>query len=505
MSVSGHESTNLYHESDHRWVPGYEVYDDKLIIHDPVWGDCEIGQEPGDEVLLNMLDNSLVRRTMAIEQLSLDPLTATIPSTTGFSRWEHVWGSVAFVRKMTEDTDMTSRDRLNLQLRTFVSDLGHTAYSHQGDWLFQGMGGPENQHDNELKHLLEVSGIADVLRHHDIQPEEVVANDHEDWIERPSPDLCVDRVDYGAREMQRWLNLDMSMWGMLRPESFILDPSGQLVVADHERALRFAKAYLLLSSEHWSEPVHRLQELFQQHMTKHILADSSTDLIVTLSEGLEGYHPRDLLYTVDADITREMQFIDTFLNTLRPLSEAIGLAKRRTFEWERKDQLASFLRNDTDTFPRPLEHYSDYGQRLGKVSLLPSNLIVTPVAEQADVSDFGENTYSVDFFLAPFKARQVDPLFYDDSGQVQRLSEADANYRSLAEQQARITRQAYVARLLVNSEVKLVIEEGIQEAQASWEAAIQRPRMGSERFLRLLHEAENMAAGYRFINMHWYR
>jgi hypothetical protein len=504
VNSSRFETSNLYHESGPRDIPGYEVYDDKLVIHDTVWGNCEIGQEAGDEVLLDLLDNDLVRRTMAIEQLSLDPLIATIPSTTGFSRWEHIWGSVAFVRKMTEGKDMDPRDRLILQLRTFVSDLGHTAYSHQGDWLFQGIGGPEDQHDVELRHLLEVSGILDRLEYRGIQAEEVLGGG-DDWIERSSPDLCVDRVDYGTREMERWLNLDMSMWQTLKAESFTLDQSGQLVMADHERALRFAKGYLLLSSEHWSEPVHRLQELFQQHIIKYILSSEYTDLMVTLSEGLESYHPRDLLYTIDTDITRETQFIDPFLNTLRPISEAIGVAKRRIFMWERQRQLASFLGSDTSIFPRPLEHYGDFGHYLGRTSLIPSNLVIVPVESEADVSDFSKNPYTVDFFLAPFKERQIDPLFYDETGEIQRLSEVDAQYKSLAEQQSILTKQGYIARLLVNAEVKQTIEDGIDRNQASWQAATERPRMNAERFNRLLYQAQTMAAGYRFIDMHWYR
>src|SRR5690606_26322791 len=142
--------------------------------HDAVWGKCVIGREPGDEVFLELVGHPLVARLMNIEQLSLNDVHATMPNTTGFTRWESQWGSVAFVRKMTESLGMDPRERLILQLRTFLSDVGHTAFSHMGDWLFQGFGGPENQHDEELADLLEISGINDLLLKHGIQTDEVV-------------------------------------------------------------------------------------------------------------------------------------------------------------------------------------------------------------------------------------------------------------------------------------------------------------------------------------------
>src|SRR4051812_27688025 len=82
------------------FIPFYEIADTYIKIYDPIWGDHIIGDRPGDEILLDMVNNDLVRRSMGIEQLTLDPYMSTIPNTSRFSRWEHIWGGTLFVRNM---------------------------------------------------------------------------------------------------------------------------------------------------------------------------------------------------------------------------------------------------------------------------------------------------------------------------------------------------------------------------------------------------------------------
>jgi hypothetical protein len=483
------ESSSQYIEGEPRMIADYEFHDDKIIVNDPVWGRHEIGNQPGDEIFLDLVDNDLVRRSLGVEQLSLDPLTATIPGSANFSRWEHMWGSTVFVRSMTEGSDMEPHDRLVLQLRTFLADLGHTAYSHIGDWLSQGNGGSEDEHDRELPYLLEISGINDILCGHDINPAEVAPEQADDWIECPAPDLCVDRVDYAAREIKRWLGADANGHQVLRPESFSLTDDEQLVMKDQQTAKSFAKAFLVLGTEHWAEPTHRLQLACQQSLIKRVLSHEYTGLLAANMGSLGAYHPRDLLYTIDSDITREMFFRDDFLNVLRPIMEQIGQAKRRLFLWERKEELQSYMRESNGIFPDPLEHYSDFTHRLGNLPLTPSAVSMVPVTRAEDLADFQTNPYSVDFFLPALKPRNIDPLFQDDNGALCRLSEVDTEFRSLATQQAEVQSRAYVGRLLVNTETKHVLERGIIESEKGWHAALSRPRIGTEDFRRILADA----------------
>ncbi len=484
-------------------MPSYEATETGFMIHDPVWGDCLIGDQPGDEVLLELLDNDLVRRSMAIEQLTLSPLTETIPGTASFSRWEHIWGSVALVRHLAEGMDITPRERLIFQLRTFVSDLGHTAYSHLGDWLFQGVGGQENQHDIELMKMLEMSGVADILRKHEVQPDEVVFPDIEDWVECSAPELCVDRVDYGAREIKRWpIDSDSSMVASSSAFKLI---EGKIVMPSHQAALVFAKSFLLLATEHWSEPVHRLQLRLQEMLVQDVLRHEYLGLISIDMGNADMFHPRDLLYAVDGDITREMYLFGGLGSTVMPIMDAIGLARRRVYVNERREQLGYFKRNDTDEYPNPVEHYDYFGQRIGKLALLPSFIEVVPVEKMPDGPEYGDNPNSLDVFLPALKPRFVDPTFVDKAGNQQRLSAFDDKFAALLSQQARYSEQAYIARVFMNADTKSTIVERVTENKELWAKAVQRPRMSTEVFRRMLHNTTSVAAGYSMINLYWTR
>src|SRR5665213_2806915 len=107
--ISMHYDPHQFFETDVYAVSDYTFHDGRIEIYDAVWGRCEIGSEPGDEVLLELSKNPLVRRTMSIEQLTLDKYIETLPNAALFSRWEHLWGSVAFVRAKTEDLGLGPR------------------------------------------------------------------------------------------------------------------------------------------------------------------------------------------------------------------------------------------------------------------------------------------------------------------------------------------------------------------------------------------------------------
>ena len=223
-------------------LPAYEFENITLRVNDVVWGECEIGNEPYDKLLLQLARHPLFRRLQAVEQLTLPPDLSVIPNTSRFSRWQHIWGSLIFVRKMTEHDDrFSSRDRIVAQLRTLFSDVGQTAFSHLGDWVFQGANGGENLHDQELMDLLHSQGIDEMLNEFDLTLDETVFPDMEDWVECPSPDLCVDRVDYGMREILRWVHpsIDFEQYRhqLANPkELFQIDDNGMLQITDSDFA-----------------------------------------------------------------------------------------------------------------------------------------------------------------------------------------------------------------------------------------------------------------------------
>jgi hypothetical protein len=500
VQLPGHDPYLRCFDDAVGFIPFYRFEQDSIHIRDPIWGECTIGDKPGDEVLLRLLDNDLVRRSMSIEQLTLDPYMSTIPNTSHFSRWEHLWGSVVFVRKIIEQNNLQLDDRqaLILQLRTFVSDLGHTSFSHLGDWMFQGFGGSEDQHDMELGELLKVSGIEEILTEAGIALDEVVFPEGQDWIECDSPDLCVDRLDYSVREMNRWQTRMHMLEHVKGADNYVVDDNGRLIVKSEAAALSLFKGFSLLATEHWYEPVHRLQLMLLEELVKRNFVGHH-NLVVEWPLA-QGFHPRDYMYSVDQDFLSNMHTSDPFMWTLQPIARDIGREQRNIFVTRRMRMLGEYISQFVnDPYPEPGVMDTFRGMPLHS-----SRVGIIPVNEQTEVADFGANPYTVDFFLKPLKPRKIDPLYLDKSGEVQRLSDTNEAVRADMEAQRRIMAQAYVARLIVTPDYKAIIDQGRAENRDEWVHHLEKPRMNAQEFKRLLGEVTLMTS-LNFIDMQWLR
>jgi len=66
-------------------------------------------------------------------------------------------------------------------------------------------------------------------------------------LERNSPDLCADRVDYSLREFKYWLNPKI----VKECVEGLLNLNGEIVFNDKKRAFNFAANYLDLQTRHW--------------------------------------------------------------------------------------------------------------------------------------------------------------------------------------------------------------------------------------------------------------
>jgi len=360
-----YEDRNSFYQLEPYSVSSYDLDGNTMKINDAVWGEAMIdGQDSEfDSLLMRFARSSLFRRTQAIEQLTLGKNFATVPSTTHFSRWSHIWGSLVFIRKMNEGRDIDPRVNQTMQLRTLLSDVGHTAFSHLGDWMFQAAGS-EDLHDRELKNILAVSGIKDILTEYGFNLEEVVFPDIKDWVECPSPDLNVDRVDYGLREMLRWQTsfTDLGSYGgkLRDPQSLFEIVDNNLTIKDPNFATKFAIGYSLLPTEHWAQPVHRLQLQLLQTAMRRIITQ-------TLDE--EGGHPRDKLYAVDNMFDQDFKTWD--MMNLESIMKTIARTQRQIFAQGRKPDLDSIFRSvgqlslpsgsktyQFPLFPDPLKMYT---------------------------------------------------------------------------------------------------------------------------------------------------
>ena len=477
-------------------MPSYELEDNSMVIHDAVWGDCSIGdRQPYDSLLMELARSPLFRRLQAVEQLTLPPSFSTVPNTTLFSRWQHIWGSLAFVRKMTEGDDrFDDRQRTVLELRTLFSDVGQTAFSHLGDWIFQGIQGGENLHDQDLRALLETFGVDETLADYGLTLEETVFPETEDWVECPSPDLCVDRVDYGMREVLRWSGWPM---GIMQYEDRLQDPKSlfrindhmMLEITDQEFARRFAAGYSILPTEHWAQPVHRLQLELLQTATKQALTGGGH-----FSDGVpltHPVHPRDRMYGIDSDFRFAFSGGDA---ALRRILETIGYHQRQIYKRARCADLRSQFGEMKGDFPEFLDPLTSYCSKSRNFMLVAPQVEIERdnTAQQGMALDMGRIAVG----LPALKGRLIDPPVQTAEGTAP-LSEIDPSYNNYLDGQVRTMKMGYYATLMLNKDFSKRICDIYDKASEAWRQCSTMPRDPAN-LRNIVTQAGIYGAGARF-------
>jgi hypothetical protein len=479
-----------------RIKPTYELLEERkfLYIDDPLWDKVEIGSRPGDDLIVELYNHPLVQRLTDVEQLTLPLRYSTMPGTTNFTRWEHAWGSLILARKLIDRAEVdgskfTDRQKIIFQLRTFLSDMGHTAFSHLGDWLLQGFGGNEDQHDQTLLNLLEIGGIGDLLSQSGIELKEVVGGEHNDWLETPSPDLCVDRVDYGLREISRWIDPYPYSY-LTHPLDYFRIHGNRLVMKDKRSAKFFGVGFGLLATEHWSHPIHRLQLHLFGSLVKGAIVENGSPVL----DRYDIKHPADMLYTTDSDLHWALRMVGELNNDLHSVMLDLARNQRRVYAWGREDEIQDFVSENAEKayqrhkiyptdFLHPLESRTWKGKYSG---VKPPNVELIPVIRSTDVFDFNHNPSTLDVYMPSLKARSIDPFFITASGRLSRLSRADRHYAKLLEQHKATQAQAYVARVHLSPDFVRELKDKINKVDKEWESRFHRRRVSPETLKRAI-------------------
>lgn len=453
----------------------YDADENVLRITDPVWGEARIGDWPGDELIIQLYQAPALQRLTDVELLTLPRRYMTMPGTDDLSVWEHSWGDMLLTRRLIETAEadgqrFTDQEKLALQLQALLHDMGKDAFAHLIDFFKQGFGGPQNSHDAVQGQVLGKTGIIALLQSFGVDPK-VVIDPEDNFVERPSPDLNDDRIDYGTREILRWVDpMSECMWR----DAFSLDEQRRVVMKDKTVAKYFGLAYGLLATEHWGHPVHRLQMQLFGELIKGALIDSGGE------DG--GMHVLDRMRTIDSmllAVTRQEGLLN---NDLHALMLNIARDQRRIFAVGKGRDIRHFLRTYeydlpglSDVFPHPLQPRSSESQYGG---VKPQNIaFVRPI----DAEDMGDRPDTLDIYLPPLKARTVDPLFYDESGQISRLSEVDEQYASLMEQCRAIQAEEYVARIHLAPDAVAALTAKLHEVQETWEYELHKERTEQSR------------------------
>lgn len=458
------------------------------------------------------------RRLQAVEQLTLPPEYSTVPNTAAFSNFEHGCGCMLFIRQMCEQEGIAEDDQVLYEARGFLHDDGKGFGGHFWDWLQQSVGGPENQHDLDLPRYLEVNGVSDILRKYGIEPSKVIATGQNNWVESKSPDLCVDRVDYGLREMNRWNDVIRSQ--AFSSKDFTITPDNMLAMTDQRRARIFAEGYLLLSQENWSEPTHRFMENMLLTRAKLFYGQGGSPRAWVFNESFGGpdgalvplheISPLDLMYVTDPARALATSYPNIGIQTLDAIMKSVAQYHRQYFwpgESERiRNYMHQFVLGYEDVLAsghRSLDDPSFSGYKNEYPTSLPLGFaILEENAEAAKCTPGG----CIDIPLKPFKARQIDPLVKVGAG-YQRLSILDPSYKTRLAEHAAILGRSYVARMAIpDTATREIIQAIMPGADAAWNERMASSRRMTEAELRELVRvsSDEIFGPYPFMTFYTY-
>lgn len=454
----------------------YEIHPDKVEIYDIVWGD----ETFDDPIFAELANHDALRRLQTVEQLTLPDRYKTIPGSTHFSRWEHAWGSAIFAGRLGQEIGLSDKEVKEMQLKALLSDVCHTAHSHAGDWILQGIGKQETLHDFRRINYAEQVGLNEILRRYGYSPTKILKEHKDGIIDADMPDLDVDRIDYTLREAYRWVDQIPQYRSYLNKHRFIVKDD-KVVCTDKMAAKVFGISYILLATEHWQEPAHRLQlELFMETMKRVLVAREGR------REAAGSYSPLDMLMVTDDTLKRLVDDHDDYIPMLHELMRGVSEAES-TSRWRaRSDRIRVALESGIGEQSKGIEWIA------GSYDTLPRSYEIEPAA----LSKLSANKYVTVLRLGTLRKRTVDPLYWDEeTGEIRRLSETDKDFVEYAERATQNVQQEWRAGIIGNAASTTALKACLRSNREHWAEVLKRPRMPSSVLRELLRETVRTSNG----------
>lgn len=480
MSEHGHHiqadtSEQVYHTDHHAWrMTDHGAY---LSVESPLLGEYPIYGRPEDALFTDLIRSPLGWRSFAITQLSKDVSHTTIPNTASFIRAGHVTDSREITHRLARDMDATDEQKLGWQIYAQVTDYSHGPFSHATDIVFEGHGGGERFHEVRMPDAFQHGGINRVLEQHNVVVDTngvMPGIELPPWVECESPDINVDRFQYGPQELDLWFageDVDPRVQEAVKNASSldnitILD-DGRMAFRDIESARVFSKGYLLLGTEHWNDPVNRVQlhlliETIKRSIIKRRLPFmDDVDLGVTRN-------PESYSYAIDADVieaTRTRRgHRDDFMYAVRSLLSAIGKQERERFIEYKREQYAQFLLDDQAIeYPSEIlnDHLVDFGPPSTHVEISVIKVGDEVKGRQTAAQLVQDDVEGIKYHLPPLKNRYVDPPVLLRNGTSKRLSELDPNFARIKDEHQAIQAASLSVRLVLAKDFEEGIRNGI--------------------------------------------
>jgi hypothetical protein len=155
-----------------------------MIINDRIYGETTIESE----VIAELINSKPMQRLKGIGQYGVPD---AYWHKKGYSRYEHSVGVMLLLKKLGASQEE--------QITGLLHDVSHTAFSHVIDFVI-GEGGSESYQDEQHERFVSESEIPSILKRYGYNVARITDYHHFGLLERDSPDLCADRIDYSLRD-----------------------------------------------------------------------------------------------------------------------------------------------------------------------------------------------------------------------------------------------------------------------------------------------------------------
>ena len=198
-----------------------------MVIKDRLYGKVRVDSA----AIIELIDSAPLQRLKGIGQFGIPD---EYYHKKGFSRYDHSVGVMLLLKRLGASEEE--------QIAGLLHDVSHTAFSHTIDFVV-GEGGAESYQDEQHENYVKNTEIPGILKQHGYAMERIIDYHHFGLLERDTPDLCADRVDYSLREFP-----DDAMRTCL---AALAAKDNRIVFINQTAAHMFARNYLKLQSEHW--------------------------------------------------------------------------------------------------------------------------------------------------------------------------------------------------------------------------------------------------------------
>lgn len=467
-------------------VQQVEIHDGFLVIDSPQYGSYVVGNNNSKNFFYDYFTTADSFRSLGVSQLSKKEFHATIPNTADFTRYWHITDLFRTIEHFAHRYNIPQEEMMAYVLHQTGTDKAHGQFSHATDILKEDYAGREEAHEQGWPLMAVLGGSKEVLDKYGIKYDadyRIKGIELPPWVDCKRPNLDADSFQYAVAEMLLWFDHDQAPPEIRDLVRLISDPEnlsikdGQFVFEDADVARVFSKAYLLLTTEHWNDPINRVQLHLLIESTKRAIARRRIKWMDDVDKGVTR-SPEGYLFGIDDDIVDAMDTgpknRDDFMFAVRNLLHSISMQERERFINYKQSQYAAFLLDDkAHDYPSELLNPK-------RVEFGPESSVVTIEATFTGhpqvgnkIPEFNENDAS--YNLHPLKNRYIDPLVFVKQGSrrvIKKLSDIDANYRNLLKEQQQVRSASVVVRLALTQKFEADFVQGIRENRDEYNALL---------------------------------